>query len=169
MISLAINYDLENHIKQQNLIEIRNEINRIRTKHSLSTVSFPALPDTVKSTDMVNARTELNNLTQSSYISTVSLTGLSDIDVGDVVNKADFNAFKTSLTAADTICVHRSDYSDYTDRSDRSNRGNDSEGIPCTHKSVESHQSVDAYWPSNNSYNSENGGYDSDKEAASSS
>jgi len=151
---LPISYDFSKQLLS-NLTQIRNEINRLRIKHSLSSVSFPDATAYVLSGSMVNAKNEIKNIEQSQWITTIDVSNINAIDVGNLIKAAEFNNMKTKLEQIDLICPHYSNYGDYGDDGYDPCSGYDG-NYTCPN------QSVDAHYPSDGSYNSPNSGCNPD-------
>lgn len=107
-------------VKVSNITAIRNEINRLRNKHGLSSVSFPSTTDFALSSTMDDMKTKLSQLNQSPWIGSVNVSGITGINVGDIIKESNFTAFNTVINTVDAICAHNANYSNWSDDSDYS-------------------------------------------------
>ena len=134
-------------VKLANLTTVRTEINRIRVKHGLSTVTFTADDGFVRATTMADLKTKITGIDQSSFITTgsINVSSIPDFSTSLKVLENDFNSMSSVLATVDAICVHYSNYSNYSDNPNYSNYSDNPNYSQNSVQSVQSNNTNENY------------------------
>lgn len=114
---MALSNTFEGSVTIQDQTDIKNEINRLRVKHSLSSYSFSTLSNNISSEKTKELRDQIKGLESSQWIGTIDVSTIAPIDIVDIVRQANFTTMKTKLTEIDAICTNNSNYSDNSNNS----------------------------------------------------